>query len=49
MYYNMALKVRERKTKMNEGLHYCKPQGQKIEHISQTRKNANYFVLVFLK
>jgi len=43
----MALKVRERKTKMNEGLHYCKPQGQKIEHISQNKEKCKLLCFSF--
>jgi len=32
--YNMASKVREKTTRMNESLHYCNSEAQKIEHTS---------------
>jgi hypothetical protein len=45
----MAWKVRERKTKMNEGLHYYKAQVQKIEHISQKKVKWKLVCSIFLK
>jgi hypothetical protein len=34
MYY-IASNVKDRKTRMDEGLHYYKPQAQTIEHINK--------------
>jgi hypothetical protein len=32
---------------MDEGLHYCKPQAQKIEHFNQNKVKCKLLVLIF--
>jgi hypothetical protein len=44
----MALKTKEKTTRMNESLHYCKFETQKFEHTNQNKVRCKLFYFSFL-